>query len=65
MDEKQERTYFGIVDCPKEKAREVFGQIYQAVKSYAVTIPVIDFALYEEAAYVRDVLERTEPVYRA
>lgn len=65
VDEKQERTYFGIVDCPKEKAREVFGQIYQAVKSYAVTIPIIDFALYEEAAYVRDVLERTEPVYRA
>lgn len=63
MDEKNERTYFCIVDCPKENAEKHFGSIYSAVKPYASEIPIIDFALNENADFVRDILEKNKPVY--
>lgn len=64
MDEKNERTYLCIVDCPKESTEKHFGSIYNAIKPYASEIPIIDFTLYENADFVRDILDKNEPVYQ-
>lgn len=63
IDERNEKTYLCVVDCPEEKATTFFSAIYQAVGAYAQETKIIDFVLYRRADFVRDVLEKNAPVY--
>lgn len=60
---ENEKSYLCIVNCPKEQSRELFGEIYNEVKAYAVNVPIIDFASKDEVASLSDNLTPEACVY--
>ena len=63
IDENNERTYLCVVDCPKEDASKIFGEIYKAIGAYMQETKIMDFMLYESATSMHAALDEKALVY--
>lgn len=63
LDKGKTRTYFCVVDCPEEKARQIFGDIFNAVGAYLNEIKSIDFTTFEKSKFMHNALNDTTKVF--
>lgn len=63
IEENNEKAYLCVVDCQEEKCQKVFEELYAAIKPFANETKLVDFITYDRAQFVKDILEKNNPVY--
>lgn len=63
IEENNEKAYLCIVDCPEENCKRVFEELYAAIKPFTNETKIMDFATYNSAKFVHDILAKNEPTY--
>lgn len=65
VDVQKERAYLCIVDCPEEKATQLFSAIHKAVAPYLNDVKRLEFLLYGKTQLAKDVVSEKSCIYQA
>ena len=65
VDVKQERSYLCIVDCPEEKAAELFNGLHKAAAPYFKEVNRMEFMISGKSKLATDVVSEKSVIYQA
>lgn len=63
MDEKKEKAYLCIVDCPEEQAEKLFQSMYKAAAPYFGEIKLMEFLISGKTQLAKDVANEKSCIY--